>query len=120
MGKRLTKQEVQIKLDENFGHNMVELLSDVTNKRNPITIKCNQCQYIWTTKAQNVLYMSKEIKKKYCPNCLKQDRENKWVNTKCSYCGKEIKRLKSSLKENNFCSKNVVINLKTRSEKSLL
>ena len=101
MPKKLTKEEVQKKLDNNFTQKVI-LVGEYVNKRTNITLKCMECGYEWSTSPTSVLY---DDYKHRCPNC--GVRKGKTVN--CAYCGKEIYRtpyqLEKSISGFYYCSK---------------
>lgn len=100
MGKKLTKQEVQQRLDKYFSQKVV-LISDYVNKRTPIRIKCLDCGNEWEALPSTVLYGDYTHR---CPNC----GVNKGKIVKCAYCGKEIYRnvsqLEKSISGYYYCS----------------
>lgn len=108
MGKRLTQEEVCIKIKENY-NDEVELISQYVSKRKEITLRCKKCGHIWNTIAANALYLSSGCKNKVCPNCRQIESESSKIKVKCAYCGKEIVRTKSDLNKNKsgffYCSK---------------
>lgn len=97
MGKRLTQEEVEKRVKDYFIQN-VEVVSKYTTRRDPIELHCLDCDYIWSTMAQNVLYLNQtKITSHRCPNCG-TEREGKYVN--CAYCGKELYRSRSDIEKN--------------------
>lgn len=72
-------------------HQKIELVSKYLSKRKDITLRCLECDHIWTTKAQNVM-----TRKYYCPHCGRPNRKQRIV-LPCSYCGKEIERTPSEI-----------------------
>ena len=91
----LNQEEVQKRIRETFAQN-VELISPYVNKRTKITLKCHDCEHIWETTAQNVLYGA--VKAHHCPNC--GIIASKKVPLQCANCGKEIWRRPSEIKKN--------------------
>ena len=72
MGKKLTKNEVQQKIMDNFEQPIV-LISEYTGKRNNIALQCQTCGHTWTTRAANVLYINTHRQvSHHCPNCYKE------------------------------------------------
>ena len=106
MGNRLTTEYVAQRINETYEQN-VQLIGEYINKRTPITLHCLDCNYEWSTKAQNVLYCINVIKYHQCPNCGNNYAKREVYQ--CAYCGKEIYRKPSEISNNisgNFyCSK---------------
>ena len=98
MANTLSQDEAQRRVHESFIQN-VDLISKYTGKRNNVTLKCNECGYEWTTKAQNVLYSDKDFPRHQCPNCKSNNAKN-GQTFNCAYCGKEIYRTAKDIKEN--------------------
>lgn len=96
---RLTNEEVQERIDKNFIQK-VSLISDYINKRSKIILRCEECQYTWSTSAGQIIRPIKH----YCPNC----GIAKKLITKCLYCGKELVRVPSDVSKsksgNFYCS----------------
>lgn len=101
MGKKLTQEEVQNRLTQNFAQK-VTLISNYVNRRTKIKIRCEECNYEWEALPSAVIYDDYTHK---CPNC--GAKEGEYV--KCAYCGKEIYRSKSRLENNKsgyyYCSR---------------
>lgn len=107
MGSRLTQEEVQKRIADTFVQT-VSLISEYKNKRSDITLRCEECGYEWTTKAQGILYTSAKQQRHQCPNCnIVNSKNGKYV--RCSQCGKEIYRSKYQIKKNEtglfYCSR---------------
>lgn len=102
MGKKLTKEDVQLRLNQYFEQDVI-LVSDYINNKTSITLHCNECGYEWQVKPTAVLY---DDYKHYCPNCKAQ---NTGKIVTCAYCGKRIRRVNSDIKKNQsgyfYCSK---------------
>lgn len=100
MGKKLTQEEVQQKLDNNFKQK-VTLVSEYVNRRTKIKIRCEKCGHEWEAMPTSVLYDDFQHR---CPNCgvAKKEKFN------CAYCGKEIYRVPSQIARNKtglfYCS----------------
>jgi len=110
MGKKLTQEEVSKRIFNFFEEN-VELISDYKDFHSDITLKCNNCGYIWTTKAYNALHLSKDTLVHHCPNCSDKLIPMEKIQLKCDYCGKIFNRSKSEVErnrerktDNQFCS----------------
>lgn len=101
MAKRLTQEEVSSRIKEFFQED-VELISEYINKRSDITLKCNNCGYIWTAHAQNLI-RKPENNFHRCPNCSRDIL----IELKCDYCGKIFTRMGTEVKRSylHFCSK---------------
>lgn len=97
MGKKLTTDEVAKRIKETYKQNVL-LVGEYVNKRTPITLHCLDCDYVWNTKAQNVLYQSNIVEHHQCPNC--GNNTVKKETCECDYCGKEIYRRPSEIKKN--------------------
>ena len=102
MGSRLSNEEVQSRLSKFFIEN-VKLVGEYKNRREPISLKCEECGYEWEAAPSSVLYEGRHR----CPNCKNNENKNgKYV--KCAYCGKEIYRTKSRLDKSEtglfYCS----------------
>lgn len=65
--KKLTEEEVIKRINSTFLQD-VELISPYINRRSLITLHCKDCEYVWNTSAQNVLYLKKGQKLHQCPN----------------------------------------------------
>ena len=107
MGKCLTQEEVQRRITETFVQK-VSLISEYKNKRSNIILRCEECGYEWTTKAQNILYLSEKQQQHQCPNCNTINSKNgKYVY--CAWCGKKIYRSKYQIEHNKtnffYCSR---------------
>ena len=105
--KKLTEEEVIKRINSTFLQD-VELISPYINRRSLITLHCKDCEYVWNTSAQNVLYLKKGQKLHQCPNCSKSSYETD-VKLNCSFCGKEIYRSPSQITLNKsgyfYCSR---------------
>ena len=101
MGKRLTNEEVQKRINETFKQNVL-LVGDYINKRTPIQLQCLDCGHCWSAPAQSILYL-KDSQYHYCPNCYVTKEL-----LSCAYCGKEFFRQKSQIRRNKsgyyYCS----------------
>lgn len=101
MAKKLTKEEINQRLKNNF-EQKVELAGEYINKRTKFLLKCNECGYQWEALPTSTLYSDYKHK---CPNC--GFKKGKIV--KCAYCGKEIYRSNSQLKKSKsgfyYCSR---------------
>lgn len=97
MAARLTTEEAAQKIKDTYEQNVV-LVGEYINKRTPITLHCFDCDHEWTTKAQNVLYNTNNIRYHQCPNCgensVKRDKYE------CAYCGREVYRRPSDVAKN--------------------
>lgn len=97
MGKNLTTEEVAKRIEDTYEQN-VKLVGQYINKREPITLHCYDCDYEWSTQAQNVLYHPNTVKYHQCPSCggnsVKRDMYE------CANCGKEIYRRPSEVAKN--------------------
>ena len=65
MAKKLTKEEVNQRLKNNF-EQKVELAGEYINKRTKFLLKCNECGYQWEALPTSTLYSDYKHK---CPNC---------------------------------------------------
>jgi hypothetical protein len=83
-----------IKKDEEF---------NIKNKDNSKQVKklCQQCGKHFYIK----LYDSNRGYGKYCSNECSGKARNKQIIVECKFCGKEIRRRPSQIKDNNFCSR---------------
>ena len=101
MPVRLTKEEVQNRLDKNF-EQKVTLIGDYINKNTPIRLRCEECGHEWSTTPGTVIYDDYKHK---CPNC--GFKSGKWV--KCAYCGKQVYRTLGQIERNEsgyyYCSR---------------
>lgn len=101
MPKKLTKEEVQQKITNNFEQKVI-LNGEYQNKRTKIDLKCLECGHEWTALPTSVLY---DDYIHHCPNC----GGKKGRIVKCAFCGKEIYRnpsqLKKSISKLYYCSK---------------
>ena len=108
MGKRLTQEEVENRIKNSFFEN-VKLNSDYNGKRESIELLCLDCNFLWTTKAGNILYSSDNVKHHHCPNCIKIKNEQAKIITQCAFCQKDIVRFKSDIAKSKsglcYCSK---------------
>jgi predicted RNA-binding Zn-ribbon protein involved in translation (DUF1610 family) len=102
MGKVLTTEEVSKRIKETFKQN-VELVGEYVNRRTPLTIHCLDCDYNWSTVAQNVLYNDKHE----CPNCGSHIKQMNIFY--CGNCGKKVIRRDSDITKNKsgyfYCSR---------------
>lgn len=97
MAKRLTQEEVSNRIKEKFVQN-VELISEYKSKRDPITLRCNDCGHIWETTTQNIFYSgswNKAEGKHYCPKCFKTGKD-----IPCSVCGTITYHTKTDIERN--------------------
>ena len=101
MPKKITQQEFVNRVKE-YTQDTVEVIGTYVNKRTPVTIKCKICGHKWNiSPASFCPSATKEYSFKGCSEC-------KYEHTVCSYCGKEIRRLKSDLKTSSgyvYCSR---------------
>ena len=99
--KKLTREDIQKKLTENFDQDVV-LVGEYVNRRTRMLLRCNDCGHEWEALPPSVLYDDYRHK---CPNC--GIKKGKYV--KCAYCGKEIYRSPSQLEKNQsgffYCSR---------------
>lgn len=102
MPKALSQEEFEqrVKL---YTNDSVKVIGKYQNRRSKIQVECKICGYQWNIAGCNFMpsAMSAGYSFSGCPEC-------KYDIIKCSYCGKEIKRLKSALKTSsgyNYCSK---------------
>lgn len=102
MGKKLTAEEIQSRLNEYFLQD-VKLVSNYKNNKTNIRLHCNECGYEWETRPTQVIYSDY---KHSCPNCKIQ---NTGKTVTCAFCGKEIRRTNSELEKNQsgfyYCSR---------------
>lgn len=109
MPRRLTQEEFQERVNQ-YTNNAIKVISPYINKHTKITVECNTCHSQWIVSPVSFLpSATKDYSYSGCPYC-------KYETFKCEYCGKEFKKLKSKIKEHNFCSKicsNKYKNLKT-------
>lgn len=99
MGKKLTQNEVQQTITDNFQQPIV-LVSEYTGNRKDITLQCQVCGHTWTTKAANVLYMNKHKQvSHHCPNCYKQQSQIGEMK-ECAYCGVTFYRSPYQIQKN--------------------
>ena len=109
MGRKLTQEEVSIRIETFYKENVI-LISEYRNKRSKIKLRCLDCDYEWTTTAQNILYRDNPIANRRCPNCGDSNelRKNGQYFT-CSYCGKTLYRSQSDIDKNKtglwYCSR---------------
>lgn len=104
MRTRLTKQDVQRRLDVKYGKNVVSLESEYVNKREPITLRCQKCGNKWDILAASAMYGHT---KHYCPRCLIDKQSSTWIEFDCAYCGKHKRRQRADIRKgskNLFCS----------------
>ena len=97
MRNSLTLDEVNEKIKDNFIQRVEAL--EYKNRRSPLKVHCLECDYVWEMPATTALYKQNHS----CPNC----NEHKAVILKCSYCGKEMRRVPSSLTSKSgyyYCS----------------
>lgn len=106
MGAKLTQEEVEKRVKDSFLER-VEVVSKYISKREPLEIRCLECGYKWSTRAQNVLYVeTSKAGMHRCPSC----GTNKTGRLlKCGYCGKEIYRSQKDIDKNSsgyfYCSR---------------
>lgn len=100
MGKKLTNEDVQQRLTDNFDQKVL-LIGDYVNRRTKIRIKCLNCEHEWEASPQTTIYSDYKHK---CPNC--GNKKGQYFN--CAYCGKKIYRSLSKIKKNKsghfYCS----------------
>ena len=65
MPKKLTQEEVELKIKDNFEENVI-LISKYINRRSKIKLKCLDCGCEWETTFQSVGYTDF---KHHCLNC---------------------------------------------------
>ena len=95
MGKALTNEEVQKRIDDTFIQR-VELISDYKNRRTPVKLHCLECDFIWETSPHNFLYLDRKAANHRCPNCGQKNR----IIKECAWCGKKIERTVSQVERN--------------------
>ena len=102
MSKKLTNEEVQLRIKEYFLQD-VKLVSDYKNNKTNIRLHCNECGYEWETRPTQVIYPDYEHS---CPNCK---FESTGIIVTCAYCGKEIRRTNHAINKNQsgyyYCSR---------------
>lgn len=107
MGAKLSQEEVSKRVSENFIQK-IQVISEYKTKRDNIKLQCLDCNFIWETKAANVLYID-GCKYHYCPNCGNPANKKNRIMLKCAYCGKEIEKVPSDMKKNKsgyfYCCK---------------
>lgn len=100
MSKALTQEEFKERLYK-YTNGAVTLKTPYVNRRTKVTIECNICGYNWEIAPASIMYDNRDYNFKGCPEC-------KYEITKCAYCGKTFKRLKSIIKKSksglSFCS----------------
>ena len=98
MARKLTNEEFKERLYK-YTNNSIELISQYINKRTKVLVKCKVCGYIWEL-SPTCLYGNYHFNG--CPEC-------KYIEFKCDYCGKNVKRLKSEVRDNktgfHYCSR---------------
>lgn len=101
MSKKLTIQEVQKKIDENF-EQKVSLAGPYVNRRTKILLRCEECGYEWEATPTSVLYSDYRHR---CPNCGVVHKEK----FQCTYCGKDVYRTPSQIAKSQtglfYCSR---------------
>lgn len=101
MGKKLTVQEVQQKLDDNF-EQKITLIGPYINRRTKILLRCEECGHEWEATPTSVLYSDYRHK---CPNCGFSSK----TKFQCAYCGKDVFRTQSQIANNKsgyfYCSR---------------
>lgn len=104
MSNHLTQQEVATRIKSIYVENVI-LTSDYKNRREKITLKCLDCDHVWSATGQNVLYPLK-VDSKHCPNC-RSSKNGKIFH--CKYCDKEIYRTQYQIVKNKsgfwYCSR---------------
>lgn len=86
----------------------VSRIGQYVNRRTPIRVKCNICNYEWDFPVTNLMpsAMRKTSNHIGCPNCHKQKIHQE---LECAFCHKKIIRLNSEIKNNKtnkvFCSR---------------
>jgi len=105
MGKKLTQEEVQNRINNYFIQDVI-LISEYKNKRTPVRLKCNECNYEWEMIPHNFLYVDNKKATHRCPNCGNV-KDGEYF--KCAYCGKEIFRTRHQIEKNQsgyfYCSR---------------
>ena len=103
MGNKLTQEEVNNRVREQFAGNVI-VNGKYISRREPLPLKCLDCGYEWSPNASTVLYVRDKAKTHVCPQCIRTGLE-----TECAYCGKKIYRSKSDVEKNKsgyfYCSK---------------
>lgn len=89
MGKRLTQEEAQEKLSQNFAQK-VTLVSEYINRRTKVKIRCEECGHEWEALPSSVMYNDYIHR---CPNCGIVHKEK----FQCAYCGKDVYRTPSQI-----------------------
>lgn len=102
MGFKLTKEEVQKRIDLTFKER-VKIISNYKNTSEPIELLCEDCGHQWKSPFRNISSYDTHR----CPNCREKEiKTGKWV--KCAFCGKEIYRSKEKYSRNEtgyfYCS----------------
>ena len=102
MPKRMSQEEFEKRVKE-YTQDTVIVISEYINKKTKVKIKCKTCGYEWDISPATL--MPSNMKDNHfigCPEC-------KYTTTLCSYCSKEIKRLKSDLANSKsgfvYCSR---------------
>ena len=102
MGKKLTTEEIAQRIQSTFKQK-VELVGKYENKRQPVIVHCLECDYSWSTFAQNIIYGNNHE----CPNCGNHSKQMNVFH--CENCGKEIIRRNSDITKNKsgyfYCSR---------------
>ena len=91
-------QEEFLQRFNNYTNNTATLITPYINKRTKVRIKCNTCGYEWEVSPSSIMYHD-NYSFRECPEC-------KYTTCECDYCHQTFKRLKSAVKDHNFCSKN--------------
>ena len=101
MPKRMSQEEFEQRIKD-YTNDSVIVSSEYQNKRTKVKIKCKVCGYEWEISPCSIMPSNtKQYSFQGCPEC-------KYEQIECSYCGKQIKRLKSDIKTKsgfNYCSK---------------
>lgn len=101
MGKKLTQEEAQEKLSQNFAQK-VTLASEYINRRTKIKIRCEECGHEWEALPSSVMYNDYIHR---CPNCGIVHKEK----FQCAYCGKDVYRTPSQIAKSQtnlfYCSR---------------
>jgi 5-methylcytosine-specific restriction endonuclease McrA len=101
MPKKMSQEEFQQRIKE-YTNDSVIVISEYQNKRTKVKIKCKTCGYEWEISPCSIMPSNiKQHSFQGCPEC-------KYEYLICSYCGKQIRRLKSEIISKsgfNYCSK---------------
>lgn len=102
---RLTQQEYEQRVFNCVGDKYT-VISEYQGKSQPITLKCNLHEVIFTCTADCFMRGPKDIRSS-CPECSKEKRTSNRTIIICDYCGKEFFRSPSKIQNSKsglqFC-----------------